>query len=326
MSEKELSQVYLFDGADVLKREMLLERLIKRIGSPDELSMNSAILAAKDVKTPARLLDALNTMPFGSRYRLVVIQDAEQLDKAVQAALVDYLGRPSDTTVLVLTSDKLPINTRLFKAIKERFAASIIDCSQKKRYELPQLIRNIAKSEGVDISTTAANLMLDRLGTDTVLLNNETRKLAAIVRALGKKSISDKDVGEYVMLRTEPKHWDLTNALALKDLPLCLKYVDSMKSFTAVGLFSFCVARIREILSAKVIRARGQSVAKALNKQDWQIKELLRGAELFSYDELETLLRQAPEIEKSMKSGADADQVLRLWIIDACTWKSSALH
>jgi len=319
MAEKQLSRVYLFEGDDVLKREMLMQRLEKRIAAFGDLSMNSLKFAAREIKGPAHILDALNTVPFGSQYRLVVITEADQLDKAVQSSLVDYLTDPSETTVLVLVADKLAKNTRLYKAIAERYASSIVDCSPKKRAELPQLVRNIAKAEGVDILANVASLMVDRLGVDTVLLNAETKKLAAIIRSRGDTTIKAADVTEHIARFVEPKRWDLTNALSLRDLPRCLTCIDEMKSFSATGLFTLCISHIREILQAKTARSRGGSVALAVGKQDWQIKELIKATELFSFAELKTILKQAPVVESRMKSGADADQLLRLWVINVCT-------
>ena len=318
MAEKQLSRVYLFDGDDVLKREMLLQRLTERVAEYGDLSMNSQQFAAREIKGPAHVLDALNTIPFGSQFRLVVITEADQLDKAVQSSLVDYLADPSETTVLALVTDKLARNTRLYKVIAERYASSIIDCSPKKRTELPQLIRNIAKAEGVDILGNAASLMVERLGVDTVLLSAETKKLAAIVRSRGDTTIKAADVTEHVTRQVEPKRWDLTNALSRKDLPRCLACINEMKSFTATGLFMLCISHVREILQAKTVRVRGGSVAQAVGKQEWQIKELLTATELFSFTELKALLKEAPVIESRMKSGSDADQLLRLWVIDVC--------
>ena len=323
MAEKQLSPVYLFDGDDTLKREMLLKRLSKRLSEYGDMSLNAQQFSARELKSAAQLVSALNTLPFGSPYRLVVITEADQLDKLVAAALINYLSNPSQSTVVALVTEKLAANTRLYKTMKERYPASIVDCSQKKRSELPPVVRNIAKGEGVEIATNVASLIVDRLGTDTVLLHSETKKLAAIVKSRGDDRIQEPDVLRYVTRRTEPQRWDMKNALFLKKLSLCLSYVEEMKGFTAISLYLLCITAIREILTAKTVKARGLSVSKHLNKQEWQIKELLTATTLYSLDELKAILQQAPEIESQMKSGADADHVLRIWIINVCTGKYS---
>ena len=322
-TEKPLSRLYLFNGDDTLKQEMLLERLIKRFAESSDLSMNSQTLLPRDITSPAHILDVLNTIPFASDLRLVIIREADRLTKDIQETLIGYIQRPSETSILVLVAEKLAANTRLYKAVHGYSPSSIIDCSQKKRSELPQLIINIAKGEGVNISASAAKSLIDRLGTSTVLLSNETKKLAAIIKSRKDRSISERDVAQHVPRLEEPKPWDLTNALALRNTSLCLKLAGRMQGYTAVGLFALCIVRIREILSAKQLKQRGVQVAQKMGKQDWQIRELLQATELYSQTELESLLKQAPEIELQMKSGADADLLLKLWIIEACEKKQN---
>jgi hypothetical protein len=61
-----------------------------------------------------------------------------------------------------------------------------------------------------------------------------------------------------------------------------------------------------------------------MGKQEWQLREVMSATNLYRPQELERLLKRTPEIEMRMKSGADADQLLRLWLIDACTQKDNA--
>ncbi|MDR1183912.1 MAG: DNA polymerase III subunit delta [Coriobacteriales bacterium] len=320
-AEKPLSRLYLFNGDDTLKQETLLERLKQRVAILGDLTMNSQILVAKEIKQPGYLLDALNTLPFGSPVRLVVIREADTLSKAIQEVLVTYAKKPSDTTVLAFIAKKLPASSRLYKAILAYDKRSIIDCSSKKRSELPGLIRGLARKEGVDITTAAANLLIDRVGTSTVLLNTEIEKLTAIVKATGSDLIEEEDVTRNVACLVEPKPWDLTNALALRNGALCLRLVGRMRGYTAVGLFTQCVAKVREILTAATLKKRGLPVASSMGKQEWQLREVLKATGLYRVDELEMLLRKAPEIEMRMKSGADADLLLRLWLVDTCARK-----
>jgi DNA polymerase-3 subunit delta len=321
-TEKPLLPLYLFNGDDALKQETLLERLKKRVADVGDLTMNYRVFGAKDIAGPDALLDALNILPFGSPLRLVVIRDADALPKKLQDTLVAYAVRPAETTVLVLMAKKLAVNSRLYKAFLSHDRLSVIDCSPKKRSELPKLIQGMARGAGVDITVAAANLLIDRIGTSTVSLSTEVGKLAAIVKGAGVQRIEDEDVARNVVRLVEPKPWDLTNALALRDTALCLKLVGRMHGYTTVGLFAQCVMRVREILTALTLKRRGLPVAASMGKKDWQLREVMRATELYRFDELELLLARAPGIERRMKSGADADLLLRQWIIDACTRKT----
>jgi DNA polymerase-3 subunit delta len=320
-AEKPLLRLYLFNGEDALKQETLLERLKQRLAASGDLLMNSQVFSARDISSADVLLDALNTIPFSAPVRLVVIKEADALSAALQNTLIAYIQRPSETTVLVLMAKKLSIASRLYKAVVGHDKQSLVDCGPKKRSELPALIRNMARGKGVEIASDAANLLIDLVGTSTVSLDTEVEKLAAMVKAAGSGRIEGKDVADNVARLVEPKPWDLTNALALRDTALCMRLVGQMRGYTAVGLFVQCVAKLREILTAATLRKRGLPVAATMGKQEWQLREVMRAIDRYRPEELESLLKSAPAIETRMKTGADADQLLRLWIIDACTRK-----
>lgn len=322
-SEKPLLPLYLFGGDDILKQEMLLKRLQERIAKLGDLTLNSQAFSGKEIHNPQALLDALNTMPFLSPVRLVVVKDADGMPKAVQEALTGYAGQPTETTVLVLIAKKLAASSRLYKAFAKHNAKSILDCSSKKQSELPPLIKNMARSEGVDISTAATNLLLELVGNSTVSLSTEIKKLAAIAQGAERTRIDENDVLSNVARLAEPKPWDLTDALALRDTALCLRLIERMKGFTAIGLLAHCTTRVREILTACTLKARGVSVAQTMGKQEWQLRAVMRATTLYSPDELEDILVGTPGIEQQMKSGGDADTLLRMWLINACAKKTA---
>jgi DNA polymerase-3 subunit delta len=322
-TEKPLLALYLFHGDDVLKHEVLLKRLVERISLLGDLTLNSQTFSAREIHSPQPLLDALNTMPFASSVRLVVVKDADALTKVLQEALASYIANPTATTVLVLTAKKHASTNVLYKAVKNYNPTAIVDCSSKKRSELPALIRNLARGEGVDITPSAITILLELVGTSTVSLNTEIQKLAAITKAAKRNRIDDDDVNRNVARLAEPKPWDLTDALAQRDAALCLRLIDRMHGITAIGLLAQCTTRIREILSAIVLKNRGVSVAQGLGKQEWQLKAVMRATTLYGESELESILKRTPEVEQKMKSGGDPDELLRLWILSVCTQKTA---
>jgi len=318
-TEKPLLHVYLFSGDDNLKKETLLERLTSRIAKQGDLMMNSVTFTSQTLKEPQVLIDALDTLPFGAPLRLVVIKDIDSVGKPVQEALISYMARPNETTVLVMTATKLASNTRLHKAILAYNKQAILDCGAKKRWELPTLIRSMAKGCGTEISTASANYLIEHVGTSTVALNNEVKKLSAYVQAFGRGEIREDDIERTVAQTAEPEPWKLPDALCERDLVRTLQVLDRLGSRSAPYLFMLCIGRLRDILSVAVLQARGSSdVAGAMKKPSWMIEPLLRGASNYSLGELEGALKAAPQREKQMKSGSDADHLLRLWLVDLC--------
>jgi len=316
-----LAAVYLINGDDELKRETTLRRLRARIAASGDLLLNQDVFAAESLSSPDQLLDALNTPPFGGELRLVLVPNAEKLPREVSEALVGYLARPTPTSVLALSANKLAANTRLYKAVLAHGKGSLIDVSSVKRSELPQHLRDTARNHGITLDYEAAQSLIGRIGTSMEALNNELRRLSVWAHAAGRTALGAADIVEQVPSLVEPKPWELADALCQRNLALCLRMYSQMHSATPTGAFSFCVGRLREVLTIVSLRARGLSsgrIAERLKRQEWQLRSSFAAARRFEERELGALLRDASRHEAAMKSGADAEQVFLLWLVEVC--------
>lgn len=321
-NEKPLLPVYLFNGEDQLKQETLLKRLSSRIGSITDIEMNSTNFQPADIKNADQLLDACYTLPFGSAVRLVTVKDADKLAQPILDALANYVAEPSDTTVLVLMAQKLKATTRFFKALKKHYPEAIIDCSPKKRSELPALVRSMAVAQGVTISTDAAVLLIERAGTSTIALNTELQKLTSYIKASKRETISRQDIIAVVARVAEVKPWDLADALTARDSARSLQLIARMPDQSAPSLLGICVSRVRELLSIKALKQRDvSSIAAELGQPDWRVRNQIKAAPTFSRRMLIDSLTQAAEVDRQMKSGGDATLLLEQWLITFCTQK-----
>jgi DNA polymerase-3 subunit delta len=329
-TQKPLLAAYLFNGDDELKRKAMLEALTRRIADLGDLSFNMQVFAGDELRVPGALLDALNTLPFASPLRLVVLKEVDSAPKAIQEALVTYLATPAPTTVLAMTAQGLAKNTRLYKALAALSTKAIVDCSTKRRSELPELAAKMAAGYGATLSRAAGSALIDRTGTSTISMDNEIRKLASIVLAAGRSRIEEHDVQNHVPRMIEPKPWDLTDALALRDLAACLQLLSRIRAFASTGtpeqnhtrFYAQCLTKIREILTVKALSKRGETnLAGAMKRPEWQLRTTIRGAQLYSEKELVEILRQAPATEMRMKSRPNADMEFERWLIDVCRTK-----
>ena len=111
-----------------------------------------------------------------ARSALVEVRATDKLKKADAEEIVSYLDAPSDTTVLALVAEKLPKNTRLYKAVAKHGASAVIDCAPVKHYQLPKMVRSMAVGHGVTLTEGAAAKLVELVGEDTVRLDGEVGK------------------------------------------------------------------------------------------------------------------------------------------------------
>ena len=315
MAEAGLLPGYLIVGSDELKSSRAVERMRDRLERSGMAEFN---LDERDMAKDPQMDDiiaSLNTFPMGSEFRLVILANCDKLPKAVSEPLVEYFSDPSPTTVCLVVATSLAKNTRLYKAIKKLGDKAVIDCAPKKAWEMPPQVVKMAAAHGKAMGVPAAEALVARAGENTRMLDNEVKKLAAIVSGT---EITLADVERHVMRTAEVKPWEFLNAVAARDAVKSLELLDLQPAKSEVRLWSLLVTRLRELIIAKALDARGQGgqLASELGVQGWQVKNHLSWARRWRMEELVAALSQAAEVELALKGSRDSELSLRMWVID----------
>lgn len=296
---------YLVVGADELKRETAVTRLKARLEEGLEAFNLDERTASADL-APNDLLTSLDTMPMGSGFRLVVVRQADRLPKAASEALVAYLADPNPTSVLCLVAESLQKRARLYKAVAALGPHAVIDCTPLKRWKLPEYLQRHARAVvQMEIDRDAAEELVARVGESTTMLDRQLRTLADLCRGRGR--ITLRDVEANVARTAEVKPWEFLDAVSARDAARALQLYNLMQNPSEIALLTLLTTRVRELVCAKALDARGagSGLADALGRQAWQVKNHLGWARRFSMDELEGCLSACARCERALKSGAD---------------------
>ena len=314
MAEQGLLPAYLVVGADEFKRASAVSRMRARL---EKTGMAEFNLDERDMTKDPQIDDiiaSLNTFPMGADFRLVILEGCGKLPKTVSEPLVDYFANPAPTTVCLVIAESLAKSTRLYKAVAKLGAKAVIDCTPKKAWEMPKQVVAMARAHGKVMGLPAAEALVSRAGENTRMLDNELKKLAAMVSA---PEISLADVERHVMRTAEVKPWDFLNAVSARDMTRALELLALQPDRSEVRLWSLLVTRIRELIVAKALDARGEGreLAATLGVQSWQVKNHLAWARKYRMDELVGALSGAVEVELALKGSRDGALALRLWVI-----------
>jgi DNA polymerase III delta subunit len=154
-----------------------------------------------------QILDVLNTVPFFSGRKFVVIENIQKLLKKDILKLRQYLARPSEGAVLVmLHSGPVKKEFRESDGIKQ----IVLDISGK---ELPSWLKAKAKAKGLEIPDAAADYLIGTIGPDLGLLSSEIEKCTLI----GKKVIDRRDIAEIIEGKRKYGIFDLVDAIRARD-------------------------------------------------------------------------------------------------------------
>lgn len=314
-AKKALLPAYLCLGDDDAKKEVLLAKMKERVAALGEISINTDEFKGENHEV-GRVISASLTLPFASEKRLVIVTDVDKYSNTEQATLAEYLAHPSDSTVLFLTATKLAKNTKLFKAASALDAKCVINCDSPKSYEFKNYVIQVIKSKGLKITNDAAETLVDRVGQNTVALNNEVTKL--VNSHTTSDAITAAEIESLVAATAEVKPWILVDAFSAKNTSKVLELLPKVTGTTPTGLLMMCVNRVRELIAAKDCAKTGASLAEELGipqAASWRVKNHANWARLWAEDELSAALKESLDAEASMKSGADPVETLRMWLI-----------
>ncbi len=171
-----------------LKRRTLLEIRRAVLGS----SEGEFSLATFEGKTALLrdIQEELSTLAmFGGGRRLVLVEEADDFVTRYRAELEDYVAKPVSTGVLVLDVKSFPSNTRLYKAVAA--TGMLVDCGAPAAAAVTRWVRSWAKqAHGIQLEVAAADALVEAVGPELGLLDQELAKLALTVEAGGKISVT----------------------------------------------------------------------------------------------------------------------------------------
>lgn len=302
----DLLPAYLIVGADELKRDAAVRRLRSRVPA-DMADFNLDELDGASLEEPGQLISSAQTMPFCADFRLVIVNGAGELAKPVSEAVVSYLADPNPQCVLCLVAEKLAKNTRLYKAVAKVGPHSVIDCAPLKRWELPSYVVKLAQKRGLSMDNAAAQELVERVGESTVALDNQIATLAQLVGDAGRITLADVEANVAQIAEVSP--WAFADAVCERNAPRAMEMLNLMKAPSLVFLHSVLVGRLRELICAKSLDARGAAsgLARELGRQSWQVKNHVRWSRAFGEEELVELLGQAAVCERALKGSQDSE-------------------
>ncbi len=235
-------------GDDAFLRRQSLLKLRAAVTDGDEADLSLTVFDGRKVEL-RDVLDELATVAMFGGKRLVVVEEAEDFISLHRAALEDYVARPSRTGVLALETAVWPSNTRLFKAVAADGLA--IDCNVPAEAQLARWLGGWAKqTHGVELPLAAAEMMVEAIGPELGLLDQELAKLAPM--AGSDRKITPDLVGRMVGGWRTKTTWQMLDAALDGNVAAAMLQLDRLLTSgeNPVGLLAQISASLRRLAAA----------------------------------------------------------------------------
>ncbi len=316
----DLKQVYLIHGSQELLLEQALTRLKSRLAKVADLDFNLQTFRGDSARAD-EIIAACNTMPFMSERRLVVVRDLDRLQKPDLDALAEYARNPSETTSLVLVAEKVDKRTSLYSVIEKQ--GGVAEYRPPRKSEYPTAVIQMFSARGRSVGRDAAESLVAAVGYDLARLSIEVDKVVSF--AGDSRTLSRDDVEQVMSSTASMSVFEFLDAVGSRDPRTTLRHVSELlnQGETETYIHAMTVRRLRDLIAAASLAARGQggaaSLAAALHRPEWQVRDLPRQAGRFAPPELTKALRHAAQAEAEMKtSRGESRLVLERWLLSIC--------
>lgn len=315
----QVDEVYLWDTmVKVLKDELL---------SPASRDFNYDHFQAEDLDGET-LVSSLETLPFMSPWRLVVVENLPVKKSQVKTnadlldALADYAKSPNQTTLLYISFRDKPFAGKAYKAMKK--SGQEIHLARLNRPELRGFIKKYLGRHGVqtDGATLAyladLSAYLDR-DSEKNLYDMENMLAKAVGAAEGGRL--DQDQAAQVLTdQGEQNIFVLLDALTNRRPQACL---EAYRRYLRDGhdpyrLYAMVRRQVRLLLGMRELRRQNFSPADAQRKMGlhpYESKKVYRSCTRFTPEELVKMHEDIFEIEvQSRTSGVEVQDGLLLFL------------
>lgn len=221
-SPNHFSEIYLLLSKDPFDGKEALDLLLKH------LLPNPMALTTIEGSSANHLLNELNSMSFFAQKRVVLVQQADKLNKSIQESLDQYLASPNRAVHLILAAPSLLKTTTFYKKIEK--AGIVLEIVELKPWEkekkLAEWVGKKAAASRIVISHPVCQLLVRASGVDSSLLATEWEKLLCYIGE--RKEITHKDVEAICTQADSQTIWQLGEAIFRFDAAAALSICHTM--------------------------------------------------------------------------------------------------
>ena len=296
--------VLLFEGEEEQLKHAAFRRLEKVLLPEGMEQMNESILDNPDTD---QLIASVETMPFLSDRRLVVVRDYPPLMGRAEAdeKLVAYLPSvPSSSVLLFYCTGKPDGRKKLYAAVRK--LNGIVSFSPLRGAELTRFVTDAFKMEGKECDARTAEYLVFTSGDDTGLLLTEIAKIASY--AGDRPAVTADDVSALATPSAECTVFQMIDAVVSgqKNKAFLLLRNLLRSGSDRVGIIAMLLRQYRILQHIKIMQYEKQPkeyIRSALGLPPFAVDQNLRQAAACSGGQVRKAVSLCFETEYGVKSG-----------------------
>ncbi len=214
LGNRQYRPVYFLAGDEPYYIDRITQIITEEVLPEAERSFNQMIVYGQDTDAVS-VVDLAKRYPMMSSHLVVIVREAQDLPSL--DAFESYFKSPLKSTILVLNYKYKTLSSRLkvYKALEN----TGVYFESKRIYEdkIPLWIEKYLKNKGYTMEPGVGMLLTEFLGNDLSRITGEMEKLMIVLPA-SEKVITGNHIEEYIGISKDYNNFELTAALAKKDI------------------------------------------------------------------------------------------------------------
>jgi DNA polymerase-3 subunit delta len=325
LKRKELAPVLFLWGEESLLIDAAIGQLEALVLATGTREFNRDVFYGDEAEAQA-ILNAAQTLPWLAAQRLVLVRGAEALPRAADAPLVAYCKRPSPSTCLIFTAQRMEAGRPLFAALSKSPWA--VRFRRLLPRELSAWVEQRVVASGCRITPEAATALVEAIGNDLRMLAGEIDKLVSFA---GTGQTLDVEILAAITGDVrETSAFELARLLTAGDVAEALR---AWEKFSASGEYpglalGAIIHHVRQLWRIKLAQQAGatpERLASELHIPTFTVRRLSTHAMTLEPVRLRQWLEALFEAEHTLKrSGLSAQTVFERLIFRFCLGKGAA--
>ena len=278
--------MYVIIGEEDYFREEAVNSLVERFVNKNTIDFNLDILMGEDIEGQF-LYNRLISFPLMSEKRCLIIKGADALNADAKKALIKYIESPVKSTVLIIESEKVNLQEKVFSELKNK--SFLFEFKRLYPRQLSFWIVNCIGERRKKISKEVVETLIEMTNSSLREITNEIEK---VILYIGERKIINKeDILEITGGSKLYNIFELMDSIGAKNLTRALKIVDKMieRGELPSIIIRMLSRHITLLMKVKEYKDKFdvEVISKKLGIKKFFLKNYLIQSENFSESELE---------------------------------------
>lgn len=326
-----IKKAYLLYGSERYLLDRGLEELKYKVVTGFE-EMNYMVFEGKNIDL-SDVLNACETLPFGSDKKLVVVKDFQGLkskskkDEAEDIDDSNYSAKPDnisflenlsdDVCLLFINYDGVDKRKKLYKEIKKN--GSIFEFEKIDKRDLRQWIENFFKKEGKIINSREIEYFMQNTGytdkSNNLNMYHVYNEMEKILSYMGEENTVKMEYLEILMHEPlENNVFKLIDACWEGNVSNSLKMYNELllegeSSYSVIALISWGIKNLIKIKELKEEGMNAKEISYKVKMKEFAVSRYLNYCNKIDYEKLRKALERCLICETSIKTGRQEEKL-----------------